>query len=84
MQYSQIIWAILYGYLIFDEQVDSATIIGTAVIIAAGVYIVLREDQPSVSKNRPVLENRSRFDTGIVPRVGLWLRLFDRRKNGQT
>lgn len=83
MQYSQIIWAILYGYLIFHEDVDSMTILGTAVIIAAGVYIVLREDKPSVSKNRPVLENRSRFDTGIVPRVGLWLRLFDRRRNAE-
>ncbi len=84
MQYSQIIWAILYGYLIFDEKVDSVTIIGTAVIIAAGIYIVLREDQPSVSKNRPVLENRTRFDTGTVPRVGTWMRVFDRRKTSQN
>jgi len=81
MQYSQIIWAILYGYLFFNEDIDLMTGIGTSVIIAAGIYIVLREDKADVSKNRPVLENRSRFDTGIVPRVGLWMRLFDRRKS---
>lgn len=81
MQYSQIIWAILYGYLFFNEDIDLMTGIGTSVIIAAGIYIVLREDTASVSKNRPVLENRSRFDTGIVPRVGLWLRLFDRNRD---
>ncbi len=81
MQYSQIIWAILYGYLFFNEDIDLMTGIGTAVIIAAGIYIVLREDKAAVSKNRPVLENKSRFDTGIVPRVGLWMRLFDRRKS---
>lgn len=81
MQYSQIIWAILYGYLFFNEDIDLMTGIGTGVIIAAGIYIVLREDKASVSKNRPVLENKSRFDTGIVPRVGLWMRLVDRRKS---
>lgn len=80
MQYSQIIWALFYGYFIFNEEVDFWTAVGTGVIIAAGVYIVLREDTPTVSKNRPVLETRSRFDIGTFPRIGLWLRLFDRRR----
>ena len=44
------------------------------------VYIVLREDKPSVSINRPVLENRSRFETGVLPRISLWMLLFDRRR----
>ncbi|WP_284323544.1 DMT family transporter [Cypionkella aquatica] len=80
MHYSQIIWALAYGYLIFGEEVDFWTAVGTGVIIAAGFYIVLREDKPSVSINRPVLETRSRFDFGAFPRIGLWLRLFDRRR----
>lgn len=74
MQYSQILWAALYGWLIFDEKIDEWTGIGSAVIIASGIYIVLREGK--VSKNRPVLENRSRLDVGTLPRVGLWLRRF--------
>jgi len=79
MQYSQMIWAIIFGYFIFDEQIDVMTGVGTVIIVAAGIYIVLREDKPMVSKNRPVLENRSRFDTGQMPRISLWMRMFDRR-----
>jgi S-adenosylmethionine uptake transporter len=78
MQYSQIIWAALYGWLFFDESVDFYTAVGSAVIIASGIYIVLREGTPSVSQNRPVLENRSRMDTGTQPRISSWLKRFER------
>lgn len=80
MQYSQIIWAIAYGYFIFGEEIDFWTGIGTGIIVAAGIYIVLREDRPGQSKNRPVLETRSRLDNGTSPRISTWMRLFDRRK----
>jgi S-adenosylmethionine uptake transporter len=80
MQYSQILWAAFYGWLLFDEDIDRWTAAGSAVIIASGIYIVLREGTPSVSKNRPVLENRSRLDVGTIPRVGLWLRRFGPRE----
>ncbi|MGL4239332.1 DMT family transporter [Tabrizicola sp.] len=78
MQYSQIIWAALYGWLFFDETVDLYTAVGSAVIIASGIYIVLREGTPSVSQNRPVLESRSRMDTGTQPRISSWLKRFER------
>ncbi len=78
MQYSQIIWAALYGWLFFDESVDFYTAVGSAVIIASGIYIVLREGTPSVSQNRPVLENRSRMDTATQPRISSWLKRFER------
>jgi S-adenosylmethionine uptake transporter len=74
MQYSQILWAAFYGWLFFDESIDSYTAAGSAVIIASGIYIVLREG--AVSKNRPVLENRSRLDIGTIPRISLWLKRF--------
>jgi S-adenosylmethionine uptake transporter len=80
MQYSQIIWAALYGWLLFDETVDFYTAVGTAVIIASGIYIVLREGTPSVSQNTPVLESRSRMDIGTTPRISLWLKWFDKGK----
>lgn len=79
MQYSQIVWATIFGTLIFNETHDRVTIFGTAIIIASGLYIVLREGRPSVSKNRPVLETRSRIDMGLMPRLSSWLRLFERR-----
>ncbi|RID92451.1 DMT family transporter [Gemmobacter lutimaris] len=74
MQYSQMIWAAIFGYLIFDETPDSYTLLGAAVIIASGIYIVLREGRAKVSENRPVLESRSRPETGTTPRISLLLR----------
>ena len=79
MQYSQIIWAVFYGYIFFDETMDSYTLIGTLIIVASGIYIVLREDKKDVAGNRPVLNSQTRLDTGTVPRISLWLRLFERR-----
>ena len=81
MQYSQIIWATIFGTLIFHESHDLWTAVGTLIIIASGIYIVLREDKPQVSRNRPVLETRSRFDTGLTPRLSSWLKIFDSRKS---
>lgn len=79
MQYSQIIWASIYGYVFFDETIDMATGVGTGIIIASGMYIVLRESGAGNSANTPVLRSRSRAETGTVPRVSLYLRL-----TGQT
>ena len=83
MQYSQIIWATIFGSIFFDESHDLITMLGTGVIIASGIYIVLREDKPRVSKNRPVLETRSRLDFGLSPRLSTWARLFDSRKGSK-
>lgn len=74
MQYSQIIWAALYGWLFFGESIDNATMIGAGVIMASGLYIVLRESG-GTSENTPVLRTRSRGETGTSPRVSLFMRL---------
>lgn len=55
MQYSQILWATLYGMLFFDEFPDIWVAVGAAVIIASGIYIVLRESKDTVSGEKPVL-----------------------------
>jgi drug/metabolite transporter (DMT)-like permease len=44
-QYSMIIWAVMFGYVVFGELPSPATLIGAAVIIAAGLYIFLREQK---------------------------------------
>ena len=69
MQYSQIIWATFYGFFFFDEVPDMATWIGSSVIIASGLYIVLRESR-SDSSETPVLRTRSRPETGTALRIG--------------
>lgn len=70
MQYSQIIWAVVFGALFFGEVVDLFTILGAGVIIVSGLYIVMREDRANVSNNRPVLATRTRTETGTFPRAG--------------
>lgn len=42
-QYSMIIWAVMFGYVVFGDVPSVATLIGAAIIIAAGIYIFLRE-----------------------------------------
>jgi S-adenosylmethionine uptake transporter len=75
MQYSQIIWAAIFGAIFFQEAVDLATFAGAAVIIASGIYIVLREDTINVSENRPVLQTHTRTETGTFPRASQLRRL---------
>ena len=65
MQYSQILWATLFGALFFDELPDQYTALGAAIIISSGVYIVWRETRDAVSVRQPVLRTSNpRYDTG--------------------
>ena len=75
MQYSQIIWASVFGYLFFGETIDGATALGAGIIIASGMYIVLRESRSGTSDNTPVLRTRSRSETGTTPRLSLIMRM---------
>lgn len=60
MQYSQIIWATFFGFLLFGESLDRPTISGAGLIILSGLYIVYRESRGGKSSTTPVLRNRSR------------------------
>jgi drug/metabolite transporter (DMT)-like permease len=42
-QYSMIIWAMMFGYLVFGDAPSPATIAGAAIIVGSGLYIFLRE-----------------------------------------
>lgn len=42
-QYSMIVWAVTFGFLVFGDVPAPATIAGASVIIGAGLYIFLRE-----------------------------------------
>ncbi len=53
-EYSLIIWAILIGYILFDNVPSTRTLFGAIIIIFAGIYIYLREkvnEQLIVSDN---------------------------------
>ncbi|MGI3170280.1 DMT family transporter [Pseudooceanicola sp. C21-150M6] len=85
MQYSQILWAILFGALFFDETPTRTTLIGAGVVIASGLYIVFRESRGGASANTPVLRSRNRIGTPAALRIGPILRrlhLNDLRQRG--
>lgn len=83
MQYSQIIWATAYGSILFGETVDFMTLLGAAIIIASGIFIVIREEHGGGSDNTPVLKTRSRAVTSTGPNVSVFLRQRARKKGNQ-
>ncbi len=75
MQYSQIIWATLFGFLLFDQLPGWNVAVGAGLIIASGVYIVLREASQGRDSNQPVLRTRNRLGTPATPRAGRVMRI---------
>ena len=57
MQYSQMIWALIFGSLIFNESVDQKILFGAAVIVLSGLLFIWRELVASV--RQPVLRTRN-------------------------
>ena len=43
VDYSHMIWAVIYGYLFWGHLPGTGTWIGTAVIVGSGLYIIFRE-----------------------------------------
>lgn len=52
LQYSLLLWAIVFGWLFFSEFPDAQTLIGAAIIVLAGLFIFHRAkvkgDRPNV------------------------------------
>lgn len=72
MQYSQIIWATLFGWLFFDETSDVMTFLGAGIIIVSGAYVVIRERGSDTSAHQPVLRSLSRRpEMGAAPRLSV-------------
>ena len=42
-QYTMIVWAVIFGYAVFGDVPNAATLIGAVIITLAGLYIFLRE-----------------------------------------
>lgn len=57
MQYSQMLWALVYGAFIFNESVDRNVLLGSAVIVCSGLLFIWRELVASVTQ--PVLRTRN-------------------------
>ena len=57
MQYSQMLWAIVYGALVFNETIDQNVVLGSTIIVISGLMVIWRELVVSVAK--PVLHTRN-------------------------
>ena len=51
-RYSRLIFALIIGMTIFNERPDSWTLIGAAIIVASGIYTVLRERKHKIKAAR--------------------------------
>jgi drug/metabolite transporter (DMT)-like permease len=53
-QYTMIVWAVALGWMVFGDVPDAFTLGGAAIIIAAGLYILWREQ--IVTRREPTME----------------------------
>ncbi len=58
-QYSQMLWAILFGYLFFGDHVDGPMLAGIVLIIGAGMLTLMRERQRNTPLPPPILAGNS-------------------------
>ena len=57
MQYSQMLWALLYGATVFDEPLDRTVLLGASIIVLSGLLFIWRELGASIAQ--PVLRTRN-------------------------
>lgn len=50
-QYTFILWAIVFGYLVFGDVPDAMLLTGAAIIVAAGIFIFRREQARAVQND---------------------------------
>jgi drug/metabolite transporter (DMT)-like permease len=44
-QYSQMLWAVLLGYVLFHDELDWPMAVGIAIILGAGMFTLVREEK---------------------------------------
>ena len=79
MQYSQILWAVPFGAILFGDVPDIWVGVGSVVIIASGLFIVWRESLDQVSQIKPATQNPN-----MRPWVGPATRIRIFRRNRKT
>ncbi len=51
-EYTSMLLAVLIGYLLFEETASAATLAGGAIVIGAGVFIIVREHRLGLERRR--------------------------------
>lgn len=66
-QYSQMLWAILFGYLIFGDRIDGWMLFGIALIVGSGLLTLIREKQRKVPLPASIAATDQNVAVGITP-----------------
>ena len=59
-RYTALLWAILLGYLVFNDVPDLPMIVGALIVVASGLYTLYRErvagrGQPAAASTTPAM-----------------------------
>ena len=52
-QYTLLLWAVIFGYLVFGDRPDPLMLIGAAIIVLAGLFLFLREHRQARIEDVP-------------------------------
>ena len=58
LRYTGLLWALLLGWLVFDEWPDALTLLGSAIVVATGLFTLLRENSLGRKKVQPAVRIR--------------------------
>lgn len=50
--YTSMVWALLLGWLMFDQLPDRLVFIGAAIVMASGIFVILRERALGIERRR--------------------------------
>ena len=68
--YTSMIWALVLGYAMFGETPTAMIVVGSAIIAAAGLFVIWREHQLTLMRKPPPLRGSERLEGDDGPRIG--------------
>ncbi len=51
-RYTVVVWAVLYGIVVWDDRLDALTIVGAVLIVGSGVFTLYRERKLALARKR--------------------------------
>ena len=58
--YTSILWAMLIGFLVFNDRPTAAVLGGATIVIAAGIFVVWRESRLGIKRAEQAVASRTR------------------------
>ncbi len=50
--YTSMIWAVVLGYFIFNELPDAIVLVGAAIVVGAGLFVIFRERALGINRQK--------------------------------